>query len=325
VPNPLIRVVHLAFRMMAGLDGNPIHSTMKPIATLLTFVPLFPVSAFAAVLYSDDFNRADSRNINGSASGIVNNTGTVFGAGGAYTQPWLDPNNKAPIHGLQDAVGTNGGGSQITGNQLQLATGVGTSNAFVNHNFTNPVIASAGNFTVTLDVTGYTQTDYRFGGGFAVGMSLSDAGSAADAFDNAPGRMTGAFNDASTIGLAVPGVVVSDFWVALRGNSTLVWGGSGGVIMGATGLAAKTGTISVNFSLADFNAGSSVGYEVFYNAVSKGTGSFTWSGTNENYIGLDARDSTGTNLDNFSVSYVPEPSVSLLAFGGLLAGLRRRR
>ncbi len=174
-------------------------------------------------------------------------------------------------------------------------------------------------------MNGYNQATFNQGGAFAIGMSLTEAASAGDAFDVNP-SMTGAFNSASTIGLAVPGTVLSDFWLALRGNNTMVWGGSSGLISGVTGLGVKTGTISATFSFSDFNAGSTVNYEVFFNGASEGTGSFTWSGSDENYIGLDARDSTGVSLDNFGVTTIPEPSAALL---GLLAAagwlLRRRR
>jgi hypothetical protein len=35
--------------------------------------------------------------------------------------------------------------------------------------------------------------------------------------------------------------------------------------------------------MTDFNAGSTVNYEVFLNDVSRGTGAFTWSDTDANY------------------------------------------
>ena len=298
---------------------------MKTSVALLSTVALIQSASASSIIYSDTFDRTDSRNIDGSLSGITDNTGSSLTADAVYSQPWLDPNNAAPTYGVQDGDAANGGGAQIIGGNLQLSTGAGTSNAFVNHNFTNAAIASEGNFSVSLDVLGYAQADYRFGGGFGVGMSLSEAASAGDAFDNSPGRYTGAFNDASTIGLAVPGTVLTDFWVAIRGNGTLVWGGSSGNISGATGLGTKTGNITVDFSFADFNAGSTVSYEIFLDAASKGSGSFVWSGTNENYIGIDSRDSSGVNFDNFSVSYIPEPSAAVLGLLGLAGVLRRRR
>jgi hypothetical protein len=37
-----------------------------------------------------------------------------------------------------------------------------------------------------------------------------------------------------------------------------------------------------------------------------------WSGTNENYIGIDARDGVSVLMDNFSVTTVPEPATASL-------------
>ena len=281
----------------------------------MRLIPAFLLAASLAchgqVLFQDSFDRADSRNIDAVLTGITDGTGASLAADAVYTHGHIDPNNAPPAYGVQDGDATNGGGARILSNQLQLAVGAGTSNAFVNHNFTDAAILAAGGFSVSLEIAGLNQAAYQQGGGFAIGMSAAEAASAGDAFNVSP-SMTGAFNDASTIGAVVPGTVVSDFWVALRGNGSLAWGSSGGTIAGSTGLAAKTGTITVNFAVVDFNAGSTVSYEVFYNSASQGTGSFTWSGTGENHIGLDARDNTAVLLDNFSVSaWSPPVAVTL--------------
>jgi hypothetical protein len=273
-------------------------------------------------LFSDSFDRPDNRDIDAVTTGITNNTGTTFGASAVYTSPWVDPATDAPDFGAPDAIAANGGGQQINDNELQLKYGVGTANLFVNHNFTNASILSAGGFSVSLDVLGYNESGGGQGAAIAVGMSQSEAAGAADALSGAT-RMTGAFG--TTIGNAVPTQSIADFWLAIRGNSSLVWGGDTGNILGVTGLAAKTGTISATFSVTDFNAGSLVGYEVFYNGVSQGVGTFLWSGTNENYIGLDGRDNTVVRVDNFSVT-IPEPTTAgMIAFAIACVVSWRRR
>ncbi|MCA9236211.1 MAG: hypothetical protein KDA44_12120 [Planctomycetales bacterium] len=278
----------------------------------------------AGVLFADNFDRADSRNIDESLSGVTDNTGSALAADAVYTQPFLDPNNAPPTYGAQDGDAVNGGGAQISGNVLQLAVGAGTSNAYVNHNFLNTPA-----FAVSVDVTGYGGTSNQQGGAFAVGMSEAEAASAGDAFGGHPigsttpgDKLTDAFE-----GTANDGTAVSDFWVALRGNNTIVWGGFGAENeFGSVGVGAKTGTISAEFYAADFNAGSNVNYKVFYNGALQGTGSFPWSGTNENYIALDARDGGSVGFDNLAVTTVPEPAAAMLAalaIGGL--GVVRRR
>lgn len=295
-------------------------------ATLVTGAVLaaFGNRVQAQVLFSDNFNRADSRNIQASLDGIVNNTGTSLSAGGVYSLPHLDPNNQAPTYGAQDGNAANGGGAQILSSQLRLAVGAGTSDAYINHNFINSSILSAGGFSISLDITAYAQTDYRFGGAFAIGMSASEAASAGDAFDQVS-SMTGAFNDLSTLGGSLSGTVVSDFWLALRGNNTLVWGSGAGTVNGVSGLSAKTGTISATFAFTDFNAGSTVNFDVYYNGIHEGNGTFTWSGTDENYIGIDSRDSSGTSFDNLNIAAAPEPSSFALFLLGAAGMLIRRK
>lgn len=293
---------------------------MKPTRSLLIVLPLLHASAYGAVLFSDNFNRADGGNIDASLTGIVDNTGSSLAADGVYTTPWVDPANNPGA-----GTATDGGAVRILSNTLQLAVGAGTSNTYVNHNFVNSLITANGMFSVSFDLTATGQSGYQQGGGFALGMSLAEANSAADAFNNTDPSMTGAFHDLSTIGTTVQPNVVSDFWIALRGNGSLAWGGGAGTAIAGQAVGVKTGSVSVNFALSDFNAGSTVNYEVFFNSVSQGTGLFTWSGTDENYIGLDARDSGAVGFDNFVVATVPEPSVAAISILGFAGLFRRRR
>lgn len=82
-------------------------------------------------------------------------------------------------------------------------------------------------------------------------------------------------------------------------------------------------------NVTDFNAGTTIDYEVFNNDVSVASGDFVWGGTNENYIGLFSNwTHSGAEMDNFEVAAditIPEPvSLALLGLGGLFI-LRRRR
>ncbi|RYD19959.1 MAG: hypothetical protein EOP88_16930, partial [Verrucomicrobiaceae bacterium] len=268
------------------------------------------------ILFRDTFDRPDSNNIDAVLTGITDGTGAALLPDGVYTNAWLDPNSKPPGYGAPDADPANGGGTRILGNAWQVKYGTGTANAFVNHNFTNAAIVTQGGFSVSLDVNAYTQTTNGQGCGFAVGMSQAEAAGTGDAFSGAS-RMTGGFGTA--IGSAVPTQTASDFWVTLRGDNTLAWGGKTGSVAGVTALPAKTGTISAKFSVSNFNSGTTVGYEVFLNGVSKGTGSFTWSGTNENFIGVDGRDSTSVTVDNLSIATATaSPTVDLAVTPGMV-------
>jgi hypothetical protein len=124
---------------------------------------------------------------------------------------------------------------------------------------------------------------------------------------------------------------MSDFYLAIRGNSTLAWGigtgnsgGSGAPAPTVVTVPSKTGTISADFRFADFNAGSTVNYVVYFNGIAQGSGTFTWSGTNENYIGLDGRDSSQVLIDNLAIT-IPEPCTSIMTLCSVMAlGWRRR-
>jgi hypothetical protein len=272
--------------------------------------------ARAADLFVDTFNRPDNTDIDAATTGITNNTGTTFGASAVYSQPWIDPNSAAPIFGPPDANAANGGGQQILNNEYQLKYGTGTSNSFVNHNFTNASILSAHGFRISLDVNGFNQATNGQGAAIAIGMSQAEALTGHDALNGQSNadptvppiaKFTNAFQDTAF----TAGTVLSDFYLGLRGNSTLAWGtgtaNSGGTSAPApsfAAVAAKTGTISAEFVVNDFNSGSSVAYQVFYNGVAQGYGAFRWSGTNENYIGLDGRDDTAMRVDNYKIETV---------------------
>ena len=268
------------------------------------------------ILFRDTFDRPDNRNIDAALTGITDGTGSALPADVVYSQPWLDPNSRPPAYGVPDGDATNGGGAQVVGGAFQVKFGSGTANAFANHNFINASILAKGGFSVSLDVTAYSQTTSGQGGGFAIGMSQAEAAGTADAFNGAS-RMTGAFGPAP--GDPVPSQVASDFWIGIRGDNSLAWGSKSGTIAGVTGLTAKTGTILVNFTVTGFEANATVGYEVFLNGVSRGSGSFTWSGTNENYIGIDGRDSASVTVDNFTVSTLAgNPTVDLAVTPGVV-------
>ncbi|MCA9240515.1 MAG: hypothetical protein KDA37_09960, partial [Planctomycetales bacterium] len=260
--------------------------------------------AHAQVLFQDTFDRPDSRNIDGDLGGVTDNTGSSLPINGVYTHAFIDPLNADSGGNLpQDGVAANGGGAQVLANNLQLAVGAGTSNAYVNHNFINADILTAGAFSVSLDVVGFNQASDGQGGGFAIGMTQAEANSAGDANGGAgASAFTSAFN---TNG------VVSDFWVALRGSSTVAWGDNSGLI-GSANVGTKVGTISANFGVDSFAQGSVVTYEVFHNGANVAVGTFSWTDDNANFIGLDARDSGAALLDNFVVQTSTPPVVPTL-------------
>jgi hypothetical protein len=297
-------------------------TSMKSVTAFLIVLPLVQVSASAAVLFADNFNRANSGNIDATLTGITDNTGASLAANAVYSQPWIDPNSASPIYGTPDANAANGGGSGISGNAYQVKTGTGTANSYVNHNFTNASILAAGKFSVTVDLTSVgVATSINQGAMFGIGMTVAEAASMHDTVGNLTNDTH--LGAALVSGLPSSANAVADFWVGLRGNNTLAWGSKDTVFSSST-VGANTGTFSGIFTVANFNSGTNVGYEVFYNGISQGSGTFAWSDTNANYIGLDGRGPAPV-LDNFSVDTIPEPATAALGLLGLGLTLRRKR
>ena len=287
---------------------------MKPLSLTFSLAACLACQAQAqSILFRDTFDRPDNRNIDAVLTGITDNTGASLAADAVYSQPWLDPNNRAPTYGAPDAAPANGGGSQILGNVFQVKTGAGTANAYLNHNFTNAAILTAGGFSVSMDVTGFNQASANQGGAFGIGLTAAEAASMEDAVGNATNRphMSAAFSD----GLAGQTNALADFWVGLRGNSTIAWG-TRDTVLGTTPVAAKTGTIKADFTVPNFNAGSTVGFQVSYNGTQVGSGNFQWTDNNANYIAMDGRDNTFVGIDYFTVSTFevrpPRPNVVVI-------------
>ena len=293
-----------------------------------------PVSA-DLIVFKDEFTRPDSRNIDATLGGVTDNTGSNLPADGVYTHAFIDPNNAPPTYGAQDGNAANGGGAQILNNHLELAVGAGTSNAYINHNFIDQSIINAGGFSVSLDVTGMSQSGPGQGGGFGIGMSAAEAASTGDAQngDTVSGpsdfKMQDGLQDGSN---QTSDVAVSDFWVVLRGDSFMQYGTKGpsfplpgAAYLGGQNVGSKTGTLRADFTFPNFNDGTTVAYALYFNGGFISAGTFAWTGNNENYIGLDARDSQFVSFDNLTISTIPEPSSILLATIGLVNFGRRRR
>ena len=70
----------------------------------------------------------------------------------------------------------------------------------------------------------------------------------------------------------------------------------------STGIFTIGSTLEVDLSFADFNAGTTVSADVYYDGILLGTDSFTWDSTDSNYIGVAARQNgAGWSVDNLTV------------------------
>ncbi len=231
------------------------------------------VSAAPTVLFADTFDRADNDDLNAVATGKSGTLGAL---------DWLE---KAAT-----------GGGRILSNELQLGEdggGGGWALAYLDHNFVDSGILSAGGFSVSVDIL----NDVTGGGTRYVGIAVG--GSSAD------------YSGWSNNNPADQG---ADFYVGYDGSGTeqfRIW--TNGVLATTTSLTfANPDTLRVDLTVTDFNAGTTVGYEVFNNSISVASGNFTWGGTDENYLGLFSNwTDSGAELDNFEISAVLDPYVAL--------------
>jgi hypothetical protein len=268
---------------------------MLAIAVVAMAIFTFAASANAATLFADNFDRADNTDLNALTNGKSGSLGAL---------DWVEVKSGAEPSILSSTLRLG-----------ETGAGGGWSIAYVDHNFTDALITSGGEFTITVDLVGPINSS---GGtrflGFAVGHSKAELN---------------AWSSNNPTGFA------SDFFFGYDTTSTnevktFINGGTQDYQQ-TTNLDGGA-TLSVTFSgITDFNSGTSVNYEAFINGgTAVKTGSFTWSGTNENYLTLYSNYTTHQGvLDNFEVSAVPEPSTFALTALGLLGligcGRRRKR
>lgn len=203
---------------------------------------------------------------------------------------------------------------QVNNNTL-AKIGAGMGMGGLDYNFIGSPVLSAGGFSLSFDVVnaGSNTDDLadRYGG-FGIGLSLAELNAFQDENDTAFGPR-GSISTPGTF----PGV--ADFYVSLSlENKVQVF--TGGTLAGQFAVP-PTGsrTIKTDFRFADFNAGSLVSYTVSFENNEVASGSFNWSGTDQNYIGFSMRANT-VNMDNLAITAVPEPSSIALALAGA-AGL----
>lgn len=252
---------------------------MKKIAVLLAVMALGVVCGAThqgPVLFSDSFNRPDNTDIDASSVGM---TGLL-----------------APVVYMEAFEGSGSPTSiQILNNQLNIAVGAGMSSLFIDHNLIDNEIQAADGFVVSMDVVGITSADdqgNRFGG-FGVGNSRDEALAAQDSYTSlVPFRPA----------LHLAGRGVSDFYVDLALDQNLrLW--SNGTLLEAINVGSAIGTIRVEFFVPDFNAGTVVMADVFFNGVKRSTQFFTWDHSNANYLGISGRTvGAGVFLDNLQIA-----------------------
>jgi len=265
---------------------------MQRFATLAVAVVFMLGAAASAsanvMLFADTFDRPDNTDLNASTAGKSGSLGAM---------DWVQLGG--------------GGGMEIASNELKggdNGAAAGWAVSYPDHNFVDAVIASGGGFSVSIDLLNYATA----GSGRWLAIVVGHSKAEIDAWSTNNGAST-----------------VSDLFVGYRWTQKQLEVYDNGALVAEPGISSYPvpQTMRVDYALSDFNAGSTVNYEAYLGSDLITSGSFTWSGTNENYIGiftnLSARQA---RMDNLEISYVPEPAtLALLSIGGLGLVIRRRR
>ncbi len=249
------------------------------------------IDAQTTTLFADNFDRADNEDLNALTTGKSGTLGAL---------DWIE----------QDLSG----GGRVASNELQLGEtgggGGGWAIAYVDHNFTDSAITTAGGFSVSVDIL-----DYSSGGGTRfTGITVGNSKAELDAWSaNTPASFT------------------SDFFVGMdpTGADELKIFTNGSEDFQTNITQNAPDTLRVDFtSITDFNLGSSVSYEVFVDGGSVKAGTFTWSGANENYLGLYSNyTNLGAEMDNFAITVPsggttgPDPEITSISVSGNTATL----
>ena len=225
----------------------------------------FITENLATIIFADNFDRGDSSDLNAAVAGK---------SGALAPLDWIEVTNLANPEIVENAV-----------NFGESGAGGGWSVIYPDHNFIDPSITAGSGFEVSIDLLNTASLGSTRLTGISVGHSQEEV----DAWSS---------ND--------PNEFLSDFFIGVDPTGTNeVRIFTNGVEAFQTPVTLGGGqALEVVFSgVTNFTAGSSVSYEAFFDGVSLTTGTFTWSGTNENYIALYSNYTANQAIvDNFVVN-----------------------
>ena len=244
-------------------------------------------------LFLDTFDRPDGTNISASATGMSGSYVPPMGANAAYYE------------------GYDAQYLEISSNTLYKTTG-GMIESGLMYNFMGQDILDAGGFSVELNIlainSAATDTSNRYVG-FGVGLTQAQAASGGDIYNPlSSGQVTfrGPVGGGGNTG-------VSAFFVDLDMNGNIhVW--TNGVLMNTISVGTSSGILTASFACTGFTTSDPVVVNIFFNgqlvninpAGTNTTGlTFYWNANNSNYIGLSARASNFTQMDNLAIRKLP--------------------
>jgi hypothetical protein len=220
-------------------------------------------------LFGDTFNRDSSSDLNASASGKYGTLGALNYTARTFDEVTLDISD--------NALRINGPGDDASYGGL----------VYINdHNFVDAAIADSGGFSISVDLAAYTTLGSTRWMAVGVGQSLAelDAQSGAAPVDHASDLLVAYRQTTDTLEIYKNGVLDSEETI----TGTLPHAST---------------TMRIVYFLSGFDVESTVAYAVYFDGSSSAftSGTFTWSGTDENYISLASNLSGDSLFDNLAV------------------------
>ena len=267
-----------------------------PASRLVSSAALFPPVSPAPTandLFVDTFNRADSDDVDASATGMWGSRVPPMGASAAYYEGFEGSGSAANLAVAGNALYKNPGGMIESG---------------LMHNFVGADITNAGGFSVewTIQEINSDSSDSanRYSG-IGVGLSQAEAAAGGDINTTSGTLFRG------RLGNPNPGV--SDFFVELDYNGNIkVW--NNGTLLDTVGVGANYGTVTASFATTGFKTSNIVTVSVFFNGLqvdintantNSMTRTFQWDRNDSNYIGLSARAANYVQMDNLAIRKLP--------------------
>ena len=279
---------------------------MKKIIVLLVSLSICVIANAAnpgTTLFSDNFDRstAQEADIDASTAGM---------SGSAAPLTYVEQGD--------NLIGTDTF-TNITNNQLHMAYGPNASSMYIDHNFSDTQILTDKGLRVGMTIVSNDGnfTDHDRWVGFGIGNSLEEVTNSLLDY-NLDGEFgTTApfyrFRGSLDRGTNAPGI--SDIhigWSPLDGgvievfkNGSTVTGGENYNIAGIVLSGNGDDRLELELYFDDMNEGTEVEAYILWNSEVVGIDSFTWDHTNENYIGITARQGgNGFTVDDLKIDTI---------------------
>lgn len=209
-------------------------------------------------------------------------------------------------------LASNAGLTNIEDNTLHMADGTNMTTMYLDHNFTEAEILTAGGMKIGLTILsndGNEDDQQRFVG-FGVGNTFAECANSQFDF-NGVGYRGREGNHAGTADMWIGWSPNNGGEIQVFKNGPSTHGGENydldGIPLGSQG------RLELELLFHDFNAGTTVYANILWNSVVVHSTTFQWDNTGANYIGINGRQNNqGYTVDDFSVVALTSEEIPVL-------------